>query len=194
MEKLTKEKWLEMNGFSPFGITYLVIGNSYAIKNELKENGYVYSPLLRWHSPDKGNITLPKDCSIRETTFEEFFTWDEEQGVVFMKNGTREKLADIFNPIEKTNSEFVGEIGDRIHRVPMIVKNISGFDSEYGYKYVYIFLDEQENIYSWFTTSSQPITIGQPVLLTGTIKGHVVYRGNKNTQLLRCKIEHPHLA
>lgn len=191
LEVLTKDKWLEMNGFSPFGVTYLIIGNSYSIKEELKNNGFIYSPLLRWHAAEMGDIALPEGCSFKKIEFDELFTWDPEQNAVFMLPGTREKLTEIFNPIEITNSEYVGEIGERLRDIPVTIKNISGFDSVYGYKWVYVFVDENENIYSWFTTTSQPVNIGERFKLTGTVKGHVIYKGSKNTQLSRCKLDRP---
>ena len=43
-EKVTKGKWLEENGFSHLGETYVVMGNSYSIKDALKEAGFKFSP------------------------------------------------------------------------------------------------------------------------------------------------------
>lgn len=183
--QLTKEEWLELNGFSPDGITYLVLGNSYSCREKLKEIGFMYSPLLRWHG-QTNTAELPEGCSYYEFRYEDFFTWDDEQKVSFMKTGTRDRIDLIFNPIEKTNSQFVGEIKERLRDLQVEVKNISGFDSEYGYKYVYTFRDADENLYTWFTTSQQPVHIGSKVILTGTVKAHVVYKGSKTTQLTRC--------
>ena len=186
--KMTKSEWLEANGFSDFGVTYLVLGNSYPIKEDLKENGFKYSPLLRWHG-DNDDLDLPADCSYYELRYEDIFIWDEASQTTFMKEGVRNKLELIFNPPVESNSQFVGEIGDRLRDIPMKVCNIGGFDSAYGYKWVYTFEDIDGNVYSWFTTSQQAISIGMTCIVTGTIKAHVEYKSVFTTQLTRCIIK-----
>jgi hypothetical protein len=186
--KMTKSEWLEANGFSDFGVTYLVLGNSYPIKEDLKENGFKYSPLLRWHG-DNDDLDLPADCSYYELRYEDIFTWDEASQTTFMKEGVRDKLELIFNPPIESNSQFVGEIGERLRDIPMRVCNIGGFDSAYGYKWVYTFEDIDGNVYSWFTTSQQAICIGMTYIVTGTIKAHVEYKKVFTTQLSRCVIK-----
>lgn len=186
--KLTKTEWLEVNGFSEYGVTYLVLGNSYPIKDDLKDAGFKFSPLLRWHC---GNcdFKLPETCKYYELQYEDLFTWDEETNTTFMKEGAREKIELIFNPVVESNSQFVGEIGDRLRDVPMSVRNIAGFDSAYGYKWVYTFEDADSNVYSWFTTSQQAVAVGMKCIITGTVKAHVEYKKVFTTQLTRCIIK-----
>lgn len=187
VKKLTKTEWLEANGFSKYGVTYLVLGNSYPIKDKLKENDFKFSPLLRWHC---GNcdFELPESCQYYELHYEDLFTWDEDSHTTFMKEGTREKIDLIFNPIVESNSQFVGEIGERIRDIPVTVRNIAGFDSAFGYKWVYTFEDKDGNVYSWFTTSQQPLSVDMNCSVTGSIKAHVEYKKILTTQLTRCKI------
>ena len=186
-KKMTKTEWLAVNGFSEYGVTYLVLGNSYSIKDDLKEAGFKFSPLLRWHCGDC-NFELPEGCEYKELHYEDVFIWDEESHTTFMKEGAREKIDLIFNPIVESNSQFVGEIGERLYDIPMTVRNISGFNSAYGYKWVYTFEDKNGNVYSWFTTSQQAISVGMDCIVTGTVKAHVEYRKVFTTQLNRCKI------
>lgn len=186
-KKLTKTEWLTVNGFSEYGVTYLVLGNSYPIKDELKEAGFKFSPLLRWHGPE-ANYVLPENCNYYELRYEDLFTWDEDSHTTFMKEGAREKIDLIFNPIVESNSQFVGEIGERLRDIPMQVRNIGGFDSAYGYKWVYTFEDNDGNVYSWFTTSQQAVSVGMKCIVTGTIKAHVEYKSVFTTQLNRCVI------
>lgn len=187
-KKLTKTEWLTVNGFSEYGVTYLVLGNSYPIKDELKEAGFKFSPLLRWHAP-KTNYILPENCNYYELRYEDLFTWDEDSHTTFMKEGAREKINLIFNPVVESNSQFVGEIGERLRDIPMRVRNISGFDSVYGYKWAYTFEDNDGNVYSWFTTSQQAVSVGMKCIVTGTIKAHVEYKSVFTTQLNRCIIK-----
>ena len=186
--KITKNEWFEANGFSEDGVTYLVLGNSYSIKEELKDNGFKFSPLLRWHC-DQCIFELPQTCYYKEFNFYDYFIWDETVNSAFMKEGTREAIELIFNPKEECNSEYVGEIGERLRDILVIVRGISGFDSAYGYKWVYTFEDESGNRYTWFTTSQQPIATGAHVSLSGTIKTHVEYKGVPTTQLTRCTLK-----
>ena len=185
--KITKTEWLAANGFSEYGLTYLVLGNSYPIKENLKEAGFKFSPLLRWHG-DNCDFELPEYCYYKELRFDDLFIWSEEEKVAFMKEGTRDTIDAIFNPKIEYNSDYVGEIGERIRNIPVTVRNIRGFDSAYGYKWVYTFEDKNGNIYTWFTTSQQSIMVEDEVSLTGTIKAHVEYKETKTTQLTRCKI------
>ena len=187
-KKITKSEWLEVNGFSGYGVTYLVLGNSYSIKDKLKEAGFKFSPLLRWHDSNC-DFKLPEDCEYKELHYEDIFIWDEESHTTFMKDGAREKIDLIFNPIIESNSQFVGEIGERLRDVLVSIRNIGGFDSAYGYKWVYTFEDEEGNRYSWFTTVQQSVSIGMKVFLTGTIKAHVEYKGAETTQLTRCSLK-----
>ena len=187
-KKMTKTEWLAVNGFSEYGVTYLVLGNSYPIKDKLKDAGFKFSPLLRWHSDDR-SFELPEGCEYRELHYEEIFIWNEEENITFMKEGAREKIDLIFNPPVESNSVYVGEIGERLRNILVEIRNITGFDSAFGYKWVYTFEDEKGNLYSWFTTSQQSVSIGMKVILTGTVKAHVEYKGAETTQLNRCRIE-----
>ena len=187
-KKITKTEWLEANGFSEYGVTYLVLGNSYPIKDELKEAGFKFSTLLRWHC---GNcdFELPESCHYKELQYEDIFIWSEEDNVTFMKEGAREKIEEIFNPKVEYHSDYVGEIGERLRNVKVSIRTIGGFDSAYGYKWVYTFEDESGNLFTWFTTVQQAVSCDDIVSLTGTIKAHVKYKGARTTQLTRCKLE-----
>jgi hypothetical protein len=184
---MTKTEWLRANGFSDTGVTYLVLGNSYPIKDDLKESGFKFSALLKWHG---GNCDykLPETCQYKELHFDELFTWHEESSTTFLKEGTREMLELLFNPIVESNSDYVGEIGERLRDISARIFSVGGFDSPYGYKWVYTFEDEDGNRYSWFTTSQQSVVIGDEISLAGTVKAHVEYKGARTTQLTRCKL------
>ena len=185
--KLTKGQWLEINGFSNKGISYIVLGNSYPIKDALKEAGFKFSPLLRWHSPENTFI-LPDTCSYLEIRYEDFFEWDEEAGISFMKENTREKLDLIFNPPCESPSKFVGEIDEKICELRCRVKNIGGYNTAYGYRWVYNFIDENGNEYSWHSTYNKSLSAGMELEISGTIKEHKEYKGINTTILTRCKV------
>ena len=184
---MTKGKWLEENGFSPQGKTFIVMGNSYAIKDELKEARFKFSVNLRWHAATT-EFELPKDCYYHEVSYNDLFSWNEELGTTFMKENTRAYLENLFNPPKESKSEFVGQPGDKIPALICKVIHVGGFQSAYGYKWLYIFLDENGNEYIWFTTSQQPFSKGSEYEIAATIKEHSEYKGVKQTVLIRCKI------
>jgi hypothetical protein len=182
---VTKDEWLKTNGFNTFGVTYLVLGNSYPIKQNLKDEGFKFSPLLRWHGPECKYL-LPPTCFYKELKYEEIFLWSDTEQTTFMKEGSRDILENIFNPKEESTSNYVGEIGERFYNLPVVVKNIRGFDSDFGYKYVYTFIDNNGNLFSWCTTVQIAAAAGSSGMLSGTIKNHTEYKDVKTTQLSRC--------
>lgn len=187
-EKMTKSEWLEANGFSEDGKTYIVMGNSYPIKDDLKEFGFKFSPLLRWHGKSD-KYELPQNCNYHILHYNDIFSWDEEQGVTFMKEGTREFLENLFNPPRESKSEYQGEIGEKITLFNCEVLNIGGYAGAYGYNWIYTFIDKNDNEYTWFTTVNKTLSIGMKCNVTGTVKEFSEYKGVKTTILTRCKLE-----
>ena len=186
-EKMTQSQWLETNCFSQDKVSYIVMGKSYPIKDNLKQAGFKFSPLLHWHGANS-DLPLPNDCWYLEVEFDDFFVWNEEEGIAFLKEGAREALEQIFNPPRESKSEHVGEVGDKVENIHCEVSNIGGFNTPYGYKWVYTFIDDAENEYTWFTTVNKALSTGMFVDISGTVKEHSEYKGVKTTVLTRCKI------
>jgi hypothetical protein len=44
--------WKLQNGWSEAGSTWIITGDSYSIKEELKQAGFHYDPVLRWHKAE----------------------------------------------------------------------------------------------------------------------------------------------
>lgn len=67
-----------MRAFNEKNETYCIIGETYAIKDYLKEQGYLYNPILGWHGSTL--IELPPDYKTITITvnFNEIYTIDEE--------------------------------------------------------------------------------------------------------------------
>ena len=186
-EKMTKSEWLKANGFSEHGVTYVVMGNSYKIKDELKDMGFKFSPLLKWHCEDN-NYQLPPECSYYALRYEDVFVWNEENGVTYMQEGARLLLENLFNPPRDSKSEYQGAIGEKIALPSVKVVNVGGYAGAYGYTWVYTFKDGNDNEYSWFTTVNKALAVGMECMLSGTVKEYKEYKGVKTTVLTRCKI------
>lgn len=188
-EKMTKSEWLKVNGFSESGETYIVMGNSYKIKDMLKEAGFKFSPLLRWHN-DNDNLDLTNtDCYYLILDYNTVFVWDEETGTTFLQKDAREILDNIFNPPRESKSEYQGERDQKLSITECEVINVGGYAGAYGYTWIYTFRDKCDNEYTWFTTVNKGLMIGMKCNVIGTVKDFNEYKGVKTTVLTRCKIE-----
>lgn len=82
--------------------------------------------------------------------------------------------------IEKSN--FVGNVGDKI-TITAKPECVFSSDSQYGMVYIYKFM-QGKDIFTWKTNKDLQ---NVELTITGTIKAHNEYRGNKQTELTRCK-------
>lgn len=88
---------------------------------------------------------------------------------------------------EPTESEFVGEVGQRMTR-DLIVDSVRSFHGRFGISYIYKLLDEQGNNFVWF--ASKPALKNQTGKMTAVfnIKKHNDYDGTKQTVITRVKV------
>lgn len=91
-------------------------------------------------------------------------------------------------------SNYVGNVGERIDIEVYLVRRFA-FESYYGMQQLYIFKDDEDNLYKWKTSKYIVDSKGQSIemnenkiFIKGTIKAHEEYRGVKQTELTRCKI------
>ena len=60
-KRMTKEEWLKKNGFSEDGVTYVITGgNTYEVKDILKQNNCVFNKLLGWLYKDLTDECIEK--------------------------------------------------------------------------------------------------------------------------------------
>ena len=97
---------------------------------------------------------------------------------------------------ERAISQYVGSVGDRLtadvlyigspyfKRRPFHAWNPDDFE----YVYLHTFKDENGNKIIWKTTRGIELDEGLPVKISGTIKEHSEYKGEKQTIIQRCKI------
>lgn len=96
---------------------------------------------------------------------------------------------------EKAISQFVGQVGDKID-ITAAYRFSAHFTTHIGWMeetmYIHNFKDESGNTLIWKTTKgigSLNLQEGDLVHIKGTIKEHSVYKDEKQTALIRCKIE-----
>lgn len=185
---MEKDLWLEKNGFGKDGLTWCIFGeDTYAIKEQLKELGCKFSPLLKWHSSKP--INLPEGYGMFSISFGEIGQWDDINEEVCYFEKSKEIIERRFREAEGPSlSRFVGTLGERLRNVTAIYKFSHGFSGKFGWTNIHTF-QVGEDVLVWFTSVDLDLEKGQVVNLTGTIKKHEEFRGIKTTQLSRCIIK-----
>lgn len=91
---------------------------------------------------------------------------------------------------ENAKTEYVGNIGDKI-TVNVEGKIVAGYDTQFGYTYIYKFTDKDGKVYIWKTTKD--IELDDKGKFVGTVRGTIkeqnTYNGEKQNVLTRCKVE-----
>ena len=175
-------------GFNENLVTYMVVGgNTYGIKDELKEHGAKFNPIMNWHMP--APIKLPEEFSFCEITFDEVYEFKPLSKMAEMKLNAKdiieEKLAEMLG--EDASEFYPEDEGTRIRGIEATVDKIAGFSGMYGYTYIYNFIADNFH-FVWMTSSHQTLEEGDTVVLAGTIKKFDTYKGVHITYLTRCKI------
>lgn len=183
---MNKQEWLKKNGFDEIGKTYCVFGDSYSIKDYLKENKYIFSPIFKWHCGIP--CDLPNGFRHIIFDFDDIYEWSKEYNMAMLKEGAREKVIEEMTEYEAaSNSEYEGKVGERLE-LEVIYYAARGFESDYGYTNVYTFL-HGDNVFTWFTTTNIAAPRGNTIKITGTVKKHEEYKGVKTTVLTRCRVK-----
>lgn len=180
----TKAAWLERNGFNKEGYTFVVTGESYSIKDDLKSAGYHFCSILKWHKAEDLGDFSDRVVKIEVSEVAEFNKYGEGH----FKTGALEYIENIINPKEPSNSEWVGTEGERMTFENVVLERKSSFEGRFGYSNVYTF-KAGENILTWFSTVDIEKEVGDTFTLVGTVKNHTEYKDVKQTVLTRCKIK-----
>ena len=192
------KEWMEREGFNADGITFVVLGNTYEIKDELKAHGAKFNNLLGWHMPNaEGYDAVP--VQIEKITqhlwngrLDYINDYKEINGLV---NKLKDEAKQALEPRGKV-SEHIGNIGDRIDFEADLVNcftfDVPGYMSwETEIMHIYKFKTAEGNIVVWKTTSYIKEYFEDDVKhfkFKGTVKEHSEYKGEKQTVLNRVKI------
>ena len=173
---------LARNGFNEDGVTYIALGNTYAIKDELKDAGFKFDSVLKWHGP------APRDYNCVALTKDEVFMFNEIGDYHY-----RDGLADLVqSKIDDASadklSKYVGSVKDRLRDIEVVLEKKITVDTMFGLSNLYTFRMGTD-ILTWFSQKNLEIAEGTSVILTGTIKEHREYRGTKQTVLTRCTVK-----
>lgn len=183
-----KKEWFEKNGFSADGITYAIVGDTYAIKDWLKENGYKFNPVLKWHGPEE-LMDLPEGYQTISFRFEDLYEWQPMIKMACAFEDAKQKVEKAFAQAEGPSlSEYVGEVGERLRNITAIYTSTHGFEGKFGYTHIHTF-KSGENVLVWFTSKGLDLERGAIVDLTGTVQLHEEFRGVNTTRINRCIVK-----
>lgn len=186
-----KKAYLEERGYdTEHPQLYIVEGkNTYAIKDQLKESGCRFEKPFGWYSVSP--IDVPEGYYIIAVPFDDVYDWDCQRKKAFIKEGAADKIEVLkaeHRPVSK--SEYIGNEKERLRDLEVVFLDAHPIESAYGMSIIYTF-KQNENIIVWFCSGKgldASIHEGDIVLLTGTVKTHKEYNGEKQTYVSRCKV------
>ena len=177
-------------GYDPENpLIYLVGGGStYEIKDQLKEQGCKFTPALGWYCSH--DLDLPEEYKTVTVNFNDIFEWIPAWNSFNLKDNAKATAAaalEVLRPV--SNSEWVGESKERLRDMQVTFTGARNFEGNYGTTYIYSFLLNDKDVFTWFTSSYKELIKGNSYLLTGTVKKFDEYNGIKSTILSRCIIK-----
>lgn len=176
-------------GFDDSGRAWVVIGNTFDIKDALKTAGAKFDISIGWHFDHAANGFNCFEISIADvgekTDLETWGYKDFSEIGEFIDAKQAEHAP-------KTASEYIGNIGDVIVAEVKLV-SVHTFETHFTYygetNYIFKFADILGNTIVWKTASYQDIEEGKTYKIKGRVKEHSEYKGDKQTVLMRCKIQ-----
>ena len=184
-KKALLEKW-GYNSENPK--IYIVIGeNTYAIKEDIKERGGRYNPVLNWYFSKE--TKLPDGYSLLAIDFDAIYDWLPAVKRFELKEDAKQVVEEAKLAIlPPSSSEYLGNIKERLRDLKVTLTGARAVSSVYGTSIMFTF-KQGENELVWFTScppDEDKAIVGHEYSLTGTVKDHKVYNGVKQTYLNRC--------
>lgn len=193
-------EWLRDLGFNA-GVTYIVMGDTYAIKDRLKELGAKYNRALGWHfdfevKRDEFDLCrlAAEDIFIKNECGE--YVDPQGLGLAACVERTVEAMRKNYNEEKNrilSKSGYVGAVGDKITVHNACCELIHTHETKINYyqsvcSYWYKFTDKLGNVYIWKTNRYIAKEDRVNISFVGVVKEHSERLGVKQTVLTRCKI------
>lgn len=190
-------EYLRRQGFSADGKTWVVMGNTYEIKDQLKAAGCKWNPEFGWHFDHMVN-----DFAVTEVNIDDNIPYQDDSTESigqYAENGTLyflpgEFLQDYMKSLREQyiadhapKTEYFGNVGDKLELEVKLVHR-GAFTTNWGTTLVYTFTDSKDHQFVWKTGTSWDVSEGTKITLRGTVKAHSEYRGVRQTELTRCRI------
>lgn len=163
------------------GNAFVVVGDTYSIREKLREEGAHYLKPLGWyfdHAPENYTyVEIPCDA-----------IFDECLGCLYHPDliafYVREMAENMLNA--NATGETFGKIGER-YDLDLTLTHTCGYDTAFGWKNVYSFVDANGVVFVWKTSVSLDDE-RKNYHMKATVKEHKAYRGTMQTVLTRCKV------
>ena len=196
-------KYLKSRGFSAEGLAWVVMGNTFEIKDQLKAAGARWDNTFGWHFDHEvaefPTVRISIEDKLTRLSFESpEESYDDKIGH-YWADGTLDfgdewpitlyikELREKWEADNAPKTEWYGSIKDRVDLEVKLVRRGS-YDTMYGTTFVYTFEDAQGHQLVWKTGTWLEQEVDSQVALKGTIKAHTEYKGTKQTELTRCKV------
>ena len=185
-----KAEWLKKNGYNKNEVTFIYFPkDSFEIKEELKENNFVFDKTLLWHCAE---VPEGYEDKVFEVAFKDIGEYcPTGEGAYYAE--TKEKIAGMMHDHRPTPaSEWIGKEKERLYNLEVKVTAIAKYNSYYGEGSIVTFVTKDGNICKWFTQVVLSFSIGDEIVIDGTIKELIndKYEDNaKVTILTRCKVK-----
>ena len=179
-------------GFNCFGVTYVVFGNTFEVKEQLKEAGAHYNNWLGWHFyEDHSEFKCVKLEVSSFTSINDLGLWSLDECEIKDAADELKKSSEIEYNRNHCTSDYIGSVNDKIEIVAKF-DNYFTFSTRYSYRgelhYIYKFKTENGSILIWKTSKALNISIGDMCNIKGTIKELSEYNGEKQTIITRAKV------
>lgn len=190
-------EYLRRQGFSADGKTWVVMGNTYEIKDQLKAVGCKWNQEFGWHFDhevtdfDTVMVSIEDSIPFWDDSTEYIGQYSNDGTLYFIASefiqdyvkSLREKYVADHAP----KTEYFGNIGDKLE-LNLTLIHTGGYETMYGYTYVYTFVDSEGHQFIWKTGCYLDESEGSTLTVRGTIKAHSEYRGARQTELTRCRV------
>lgn len=160
---------------------YAVLGNTFDIKDQLKEAGAKFSPELHWVCSTEPTW-ITSNPYIKINVADVFMMTDE--GLFVLKDEAT-AFIDAFEPVR---GNHIGKVGQKVSAAVTLVRSVE-YSSNFGYRSTtgHIFETVNKDMLVWKTASAW-LTGGKQYQLEGTVKEHSEYNKVRQTVLTRCKV------
>lgn len=195
------EEFLIDRNFSKEGKAYVVYGDTYSIKDELKSKGAKFFNSV-WYFAESHSeydcIEVDAENCFNKNEWDNCYCgwknyYENELLVCVEKRKESERLA----LAEKT--EYFGNVGDKISNITVTLEKEIWYDTQFGSMSIYIFKDSEGHTFKWNTStcllkygmdsvnSESVVREGDTVNIKATIKEHSEYKNEKQTVITRVK-------
>jgi hypothetical protein len=162
---------------------YIILGNTYDIKDQLKDAGAKYKPHFGWFfqkEVENFNVCKVSLTDVLTVNAQGYVEMLEDYKVIIAA-----KKLEAENALGMYKSQYVGAVGQRLV-LNLTVNAIFAYESKFGTIKIHKMLDEIGNIFVWKTTNL--LEENKPLCIAATIKEHSEYNNEKQTVLTRCKV------